>query len=308
MRLAHDANELHSATQPVCAAIGVFDGVHLGHREILRRIRAMAADLGGASLVVTFDKHPNAVVAPERVPPIISPLRQRLRLMESLRVDAALVLPFDAAFSRINGEEFIRRLASDLGPLRSLTVGEEFTFGHKRSGDVALLRRLGPELGFTVDPAAGVKLDGQRVSSTRIRDLIRDADFSAAARLLGRRWPLVGEVVTGDRLGRRIGFPTANLETRGLVLPAHGVYAGRVSVDGATFKVALNIGVRPTLNQPVPQLRVEAHLIDFTGELVGRELEVELLALIRPEKKFPDLDALRAQIAADIEVIRRASP
>lgn len=306
MRLAHAAKELRSA-QPICAAIGVFDGVHLGHREIIRRIREKAASVGGTSLVITFDKHPNAVVAPDRVPAIVSPLRQRLAILETLGVDAALVLPFDAALSRITGEDFIRHIASDLGSLRSLTVGEEFTFGHKRSGNVELLRRLGTELNFAVDPVDGIEFDGQRVSSTRIRELLQAADFDAAARLLGRRWTLVGDVVTGDQLGRKIGFPTANLETHGLVLPPFGVYAGRVSINGAVWKVALNIGVRPTVSQPVPQLRVEAHLIDFSGELVGEELEIEILARLRAEMKFPSFDALRAQIAADVEAVRRLS-
>ena len=276
MRLAHAARELRQDSQPVCAAIGVFDGLHLGHREILKRIRDKAAGSGGRSLVITFDRHPNAVVAPDRLPPIISPLGQRLRLMDGLGMDAALVLPFDVGLSKVGGEDFIRGLAADLGSLRSLTVGEEFTFGHKRSGNVELLKHLGRELGFTVDPVGGVELHGQRVSSTRIRELIQGADFAAAEQLLGRRWALVGNVVTGDQLGRQIGFPTANLETNGLVLPPHGVYAGRVLVNGTSWKVALNIGLRPTVSQPAPRLRVEAHLIDFAGELVGQELEIEL--------------------------------
>ena len=305
MRLAHAARELRQDSQPVCAAIGVFDGLHLGHREILKRIRDKAAGSGGQSLVITFDRHPNAVVAPDRLPPIISPLGQRLRLMEGLGMDAALVLPFDVALSKVGGEDFIRGLAANLGALRSLTVGEEFTFGHKRSGNVELLKRLGRELGFTVDPVGGVELDGQRVSSTRIRELIQGADFAAAEQLLGRRWALVGNVVTGDQLGRQIGFPTANLETNGLVLPPHGVYAGRALANGTSWRVALNIGVRPTVSQSVPRLRVEAHLIDFTGELVGQELEIELLGRLRAEMKFPSFDALRAQIAADVAAVRR---
>ncbi len=305
MRLAHAARELRQDSQPVCAAIGVFDGLHLGHREILKRIRDKAAGSGGRSLVITFDRHPNAVVAPDRLPPIISPLGQRLRLMDGLGMDAALVLPFDVGLSKVGGEDFIRGLAADLGSLRSLTVGEEFTFGHKRSGNVELLKHLGRELGFTVDPVGGVELHGQRVSSTRIRELIQGADFAAAEQLLGRRWALVGNVVTGDQLGRQIGFPTANLETNGLVLPPHGVYAGRVLVNGTSWKVALNIGLRPTVSQPAPRLRVEAHLIDFAGELVGQELEIELLGRLRAEMKFPSFDALRAQIAADVAAVRR---
>jgi riboflavin kinase / FMN adenylyltransferase len=303
MRLANTASELRSMV-PVCAAIGVLDGVHLGHREIIRRIRAQARELNGVSLVITFDRHPNAVVAPARTPPMISTLSQRLRLLEESGADATLVLHFDEALSRVSGEDFIRHLHRDLGQLRSLTVGEEFTFGHRRSGDVALLRKLGTELGFDIDAVGPVEVGDERVSSTLIRELIQAGELDAAAKLLGRRHAIAGPVFSGDQLGRKIGFPTANLDTTGLVLPPFGVYAGRTRVEGKDWKVAMNIGVRPTLNQPQPQLRVEAHLLNFNGDLVGVELEVELLARLRPEMKFTSLEELKAQIAKDVAAIR----
>jgi riboflavin kinase / FMN adenylyltransferase len=304
MRRLTAAAEL-AAGAPVCAAIGVFDGVHLGHQEILRRIRGLAAERHGVSLVITFDRHPNSVVARDRAPLMISPLSQRLRLLEASGIDAVLVLPFDVALSRVPAEDFVRNLALDLGHLRSLTVGEEFTFGHKRGGDVALLCRMGEELGFAVEAVGGVELDGERVSSTRIRELIQSGELSGAARFLGRTPSLAGKVIEGDHLGRKIGFPTANLEMAGLVTPPFGVYAGRTRFGGTLWKTALNIGLRPTLNQPAPRLRVEAHLIGFEGELVGEELEIDLLQLLRPEKKFSDLAALSAQIKADVAQVVR---
>lgn len=307
MRQTSHAPDLNTGL-PVCAAIGVFDGVHRGHQEILRRVRAHAAAEQGTSLVITFDRHPNTVVAPDRAPLMLSPLGQRLRLLEESGLDAALVLRFDAAMSRVTGEDFVRGLCRDLGTLRSLSVGEEFTFGHRRSGNVALLHRLGEELGFQVDPVAGIELDGVRVSSTRIRELIQTGDLAGAARLLGRNPLLAGRVVPGDQLGRKIGFPTANLYVAGLVTPPFGVYAGRTQFQGRSWKVALNLGVRPTVAQAVPQLRVEAHLIDFDGELVGQELEIELLERLRPEMKFPDFAALSAQIGEDVAKVRRLVP
>jgi riboflavin kinase/FMN adenylyltransferase len=307
MRRLTAAVELNAGA-PVCAAIGVFDGVHQGHREILQRIQVHAAARGGVSLVITFDRHPNAVVAPDRAPLMISPLSQRLRLLEAAGIDATLVLPFDEALSRVPGEDFVRGLSRDLATLSSLTVGDDFTFGHKRSGDVPLLRRLGEELGFNIETVGGVELDGERVSSTRIRELIQTGDLAVAARFLGRGYSLAGKVVEGDRLGRTIGFPTANICVAGLVTPPMGVYAGRTAVEGKIWKVALNIGVRPTLGHATSVVRVEAHLIDFEGELVGQQLEIEVVSRLRSEMKFPDLAALSAQIREDVAAVRKLIP
>jgi riboflavin kinase/FMN adenylyltransferase len=307
MRRLTAAVELNAGA-PVCAAIGVFDGVHQGHREILQRIQVHAAARGGVSLVITFDRHPNAVVAPDRAPLMISPLSQRLRLLEAAGIDATLVLLFDEALSRVPGEDFVRGLSRDLATLSSLTVGDDFTFGHKRSGDVPLLRRLGEELGFNIETVGGVELDGERVSSTRIRELIQTGDLAVAARFLGRGYSLAGKVVEGDRLGRTIGFPTANICVAGLVTPPMGVYAGRTAVEGKIWKVALNIGVRPTLGHATSVVRVEAHLIDFEGELVGQQLEIEVVSRLRSEMKFPDLAALSAQIREDVAAVRKLIP
>ena len=203
--------------------------------------------------------------------------------------------------SEQTGEAFIRGLVKDLGPLESICVGANFGFGHKRGGNVALLRRLGDELKFTVHGLADVSLDGKAVSSTRIREGIQGGRLDEVSQMLGRTYSLVGPVVRGDGLGRELGFPTANLEVRGLALPPRGVYAVHAEVAGKTWRAVLNIGFRPTLQNPKPQLQVEAHLLDFQGDLYGQELELKFVDQLRQEQQFASLAELRAQIARDIE-------
>ena len=211
-----------------------------------------------------------------------------------------MLIPFDKAFSEQTGEAFVRGLARDLGHVQSLCVGANFVFGYKRGGNVELLRKLGAELKFTVHGMAAVSLDGRAVSSTRIREAIRAGDLDRVSQMLGRAYSLAGLVVRGDGLGHQLGFPTANLDPTGLALPPHGVYAVHAETGGKTYSAVLNIGLRPTLQNPNPQLRVEAHLIDFAGELYGQELELAFVDKLRPEAKFPSLAELRAQIARDI--------
>jgi riboflavin kinase / FMN adenylyltransferase len=284
----------------VCLAIGFFDGVHLGHQQIIRQTTTDARQHEALALILTFDKHPNTVIAPDRAPALIYPLEQKLRVIESLEADVTLVVHFDKAFSERGGEEFVRTLAGEAGPIRSICVGANFTFGHKRSGNVELLRRLGAELKFTVHGQAAVALDGKAVSSTRIRQAISAGNLDAASQMLGRAYSLVGPVVRGDQLGRKLGFPTANLDVTGLVLPPSGVYVAQVKASGSLHRAVVNIGSRPTLQSPQPQLRVEAHLLEFNGDLYGKTLELIFVEKLRDEKKFPSLDELREQIARDI--------
>jgi riboflavin kinase/FMN adenylyltransferase len=300
MRIIHAANELKPAGRKVCLAIGFFDGVHLGHQQIIRQTITDARQHEAIALVITFDQHPNTVVAPNRVPPLIYSLPRKLRAIESLGADTLLLIHFDKAFSEQTGEGFIRGVARDLGHVQSLCVGANFVFGHKRSGNVDLLRRLGAELKFVVHGMAAVSLDGRAVSSTRIREAIRAGDLDGVSQMLGRAYSLAGTVVRGDGLGHQLGFPTANLDAAGLALPPHGVYAVHAETGGKTYRAVLNIGLRPTLQNPNPQLRVEAHLMDFGGELYGQELEVAFVDKLRGETKFPSLAELRQQIARDI--------
>jgi len=304
MKLIHAANELGNGSRKVCLAIGVFDGVHLGHQQIIRQTIADARSHDALALVVTFDKHPNAVVAPGKVPPQIFSHSQKVRAIESLGADALLEIPFDKAFSEKTGEVFVRELARDLGKIFSICVGADFVFGHKRSGNVALLKQLGAETGFLVHGHAAVELDGQLVSSTRIREAIRAGDLDAAGQMLGRPYAICGAVLTGDKLGRKLGFPTANLDVTNLILPPDGVYSAVTKVGGRLYRVALNIGLRPTISQPHPQLHVEAHLLDFSGDLYGQELEIQINSKLRDERKFASPDDLRTQIAKDVAAVR----
>lgn len=304
MRVIHQAAELLAAGRKVCVAIGVFDGVHLGHQQVIRQTLADARQHEGIPVVITFDRHPNAVVAPDRVPSMLYSLPQKLRAIESLGVANTLLIQFDRAFSEQTGEQFIRSLARDFGHLHSVCVGSEFTFGHKRSGNVALLKQLGAELKFTVHGLAAVSLDGEPVSSTRIRETVRTGDLDAASQMLGREYAIAGSVIRGDQVGRQLGFPTANLDVTGLVLPPNGVYAVHVRVAGQEHRGALNLGLRPTLANPTPRLQCEVHLLDFAADIYGAELELSFVAKLRDEQKFPSLDALKAQIARDVAAAR----
>ena len=307
MRIIHAAHELQPGGRKVCLAIGFFDGVHLGHQQIIRQTITDARQHHALAVVVTFDRHPNTVVAPQHVPPLIYSLSQKLRAIQSMGPDAVLLLHFDKAFSEQPGEAFIQHLARGLGSIQSICVGANFVFGHKRGGNVQLLRKLGAELRFTVHGLAAVSLDGKAVSSTRIREAIAAGDMDAASQMLGRAYSLAGAVVRGDGLGQQLGFPTANLDVSGQALPPKGVYAALAEVGGSSCRAVVNIGHRPTLQNPNPQLRVEAHLLDFQRDLYGQELEITLVEKLRDEKKFASLDALRSQIASDIDEARARS-
>jgi len=304
MNIIHAAKELNAGRRKVCLAIGFFDGVHLGHQQIIRQTIADARQHEGVALVVSFDCHPNSVVASARVPPLIYSLPQKLRTIESLGAHSLLLIHFDKAFSQQPGEDFIRRLAGDLGGIQSLCVGSNFVFGYKRGGNVELLKKLGNELQFAVHGMAAVSLDGEAVSSTRIREAIAAGDLDGASQMLGRAYSLAGTVVRGDRLGHKIGFPTANLDANGRALPPNGVYAVHAEVLGpaerASYRAVLNIGVRPTVNDGNPQRRVEVHLLGFEGELYEKEIELTFVVKLRDERKFASLDALREQVGRDI--------
>jgi riboflavin kinase/FMN adenylyltransferase len=290
----------------LCLALGMFDGVHLGHQHVLHAALTDAATLATQSVVLTFDPHPLSVVRPERAPRLLQTLPQRLRAFARLGLEAALVVPFTPEIAALDGEAFIRGLLRGTGPLRSLSVGEDFLFGHARSGNVALLRRLGAELDFTVHAAPPVSVGGEVVSSSRIRECLRAGQWEHVAELLGRPYALAGVVQRGDQLGRQLGFPTANLDVAGLALPPAGVYATRVRrlAAGTEHPAVLNLGVRPTLARADGELRFEVHLLDFAGDLYGEELEVTFVRHLRAEQRFSGLDALRAQITADASKAR----
>lgn len=305
MKILSDAERVGGFPGPVHLAMGVFDGVHLGHQMVIRQTLEDAKADQGASVVVTFDRHPAVVVDPANAPGMIQPLWRRLEAMAEVGVDAALVFEFDEAFSRQPAEAFVRRLKTGFGRLGGVCVGSGFTFGHRRSGNLESLVRMGEALGFGVQGIPALQLGGDVVSSSRVRELIGAGDFSGASRLLGRPYDLAGEVVEGDRVGRSLGFPTANLASKGIVLPPHGVYAAVATVQGSRKPAAVNVGVRPTVDgQPGP-VRVEAHLLDFDGDLYGERVALEFRRRLRGEERFPSRERLAAQIARDVEAVRR---
>lgn len=303
MRVIHSARDLGAEGKAVCLAMGFFDGVHLGHQRIIKETIQAARTVSGMAVVLSFDRHPNTIVAPDRVPLLIQSLPQKLKAISRYGPDATLLLHFDTAFSRQAADVFVRTLAHDLCRLHAIYVGSNFAFGHRRAGNLSLLFALGAECGFSAHGITPVMLDGAVVSSTNIRQSIAAGDFAQASAMLGRTYTLRAPVIRGDALGRQLGFPTANLDVTGLVLPPFGVYAARVIVGGSetVFRAVANIGVRPTLKQPVPQLRVEAHLLEFDGDLYGHEVELEFGEKLRDEKKFSSLAQLQQQIAEDVQ-------
>lgn len=302
MRRINDPSELSQCGRPICVALGMFDGVHLGHQHVIRQAVLDAQSLGGLTVALTFDPHPLAVIRPDRAPALLQTVAQRLRAVEDMGVDVALVLQFDEAFRKQTGEEFARLLVREFGWLRSFSVGEGFEFGRDRSGSLDLLRRLGSELGFRVHGLAPISVGGEVVSSTRIREVLRQGDLSHVAELLGRPYSLAGIVQRGDQLGRQLGVPTANMDVRGRALPPNGVYAGRTRIEEVDYAVALNLGIRPTVGGS--EFRAEAHVLDATGDWYGRELEIQVIELLREERRFANLTALKAQISEDLRAVR----
>lgn len=315
MRVLRHPTQLNSGSHPVCVALGFFDGVHRGHQQVLRHAQNRALAANALTCAVTFDRHPAAVVAPDRAPALIQTLDQRIESLARLNLDAAWIIEFTPEFSRLTATQFVHWLIRSLGSVLSLHVGHRFRFGHQRAGTIHLLRTLEPDLGFATESLDDILLENEPVSSTRVRHAIRQGDLAAAGSLLGRPYALRGPVVPGDRLGRTLSFPTANLDTQGLVLPLNGVYAAwaahvpqradptHVPATTATAQgtpALVNIGLRPTLGTHSPPQRVEAHLLAPTGDLYGKTLELTFIARLRPERKFPSLDDLRSQIQRDI--------
>mgnify|MGYP001177425429 CR=1 FL=1 len=305
MKIISTASELAAPSGRVCAAVGMFDGVHLGHQQVIRQAVTDAHQHEATSLCITFDRHPSTVIAPERAPGLIQSLSQRLHAIETLGVDATLLLKFDEPMSRITAQDFVSNLHRALGKIKSLCVGAKFAFGHNREGNVNLLKKLGQELDFTVHGLASVALNGETISSSSIRQAIETGDFDAANQMLGREHALAGRVIRGDGRGREFGFPTANLDITGLCTPPSGVYAAHVRMDGHTHRAAMNIGLRPTIKEPDPRLHVEAHILDFEGDLYDEDLEITFVAKLRDEEKFESLNELQNQIAADIHKARK---
>jgi riboflavin kinase/FMN adenylyltransferase len=303
MQVIHQASEFGGNGRKVCLAIGMFDGVHLGHQQVLRQTVQDARQHGASAVAVTFDRHPSSVIAPDRAPRLIYSLPQKLREIAALGLNATLLFEFTPEFSKAPADQFIRDLSHDFA-LQSICVGSAFRFGFKRAGNIETLRDLGQELGFGVRGLSALSLGGKTISSTRIREAIAAGRLNEAAEMLGRSYSLAGVVKHGDHRGRELGFPTANVEIDSLMVPPFGVYAVRAQCGGGIHSGVVNIGTRPTIDNST-ETRVEAHLLDFQGDLYGKELELVFLERIRGEIKFPSLGALKSRIAADVEWARK---
>ncbi len=306
-RVLRSISELADIAGPVVIAAGVFDGFHLGHRAVIDRTIAGARAAGGTPVVATFDPHPAAVLRPGSAPPLLTSTRHKIRLLADAGIAHVLVLGFDAAFAAQPPEIFIQALADACRPLREICVGEDWAFGKDRAGNLSLLTVLGKKLGFTATGHLPVIVDGKAVSSTAIRAAVESGALAEAARLLGREFSVLGTVIEGRRLGRTLGFPTANVRPESEQLPPNGVYAVRVLIDGKSHAGIANVGVRPTVSNEGVQRLVEVHLFDFSGDLYDCDIEVFFGRFVRPEQKFPDLDALRAQITSDVASVRATS-
>ena len=278
--------------------VGVFDGVHRGHRLLIAQLVEQARRAGRAAGVVTFRNHPAAVLRADFQPQYLTTLEQRLDLLRETGVDFIAPVTFDAELSRLDAREFAARLVSTLR-MRGLVVGADFAMGHGRGGDPAALTRLGEELGFTVR-AVDLLADGPlTVKSTSIRRALADGDVESVANMLGRNFSSQGVVAEGDKRGRELGFPTANLETTpGLAVPANGIYAAWAEVDGERHMAAVSIGVRPTFGEH-PRA-IEAYLLEYQGDLYGKTMRLEFVAHLRDELKFDTVEALVAQMRDDV--------
>lgn len=280
-------------------AIGMFDGLHLGHQHVIRLAIQQAKRAKGLSIAVTFDRHPAQIIVPERVPALIYPLRKRRLLLEETQLDLLWIIPFDLPFSQTSANDFLELLCERLWPLKMICVGPGFHFGRQRSGNIQLLRDRSADLGYNLPEIAPIRQQGEEVSSTAIRKLIVEGRLEAAGKRLGRKYAVCGQVVPGQKIGRGLGFPTANLDVSGIVLPPSGVYPALARVKNRTFQGMANIGCRPTVGEIGEPPLAEVHLFDFDQNLYGEHLEVRLLQRIRPEQKFPSRRLLRDQIKKD---------
>jgi riboflavin kinase/FMN adenylyltransferase len=290
--------------------IGAYDGVHLGHRALLRDLSQRAADAGLSTVVVTFDRHPAGVVRPASAPLQLTDLEQKLELLGACGVDRTLVIAFDRARADETAEDFVKEVLVDTLNARLVVVGEDFHFGHGRKGNVALLRELGAGHGFEVVGEALTDDGRDPVSSTRIRTLVAEGDVAGAARLLGRPHEVRGPVVRGDgRGGPELGFPTANLQIGDdIALPADGIYAGHfIRADGTAHPAAISVGRRPTFYEPgTSPVLVEAYLLHFDGDLYGEPARVSFVSRLRGDRRFESVDALIAQMHRDAADAERA--
>src|ERR687894_768338 len=298
MRLFHGTDNAEIA-RPTVLTLGVFDGLHLCHQLIVRTVVERARAAGAVPTVVPFDPHPRAVLPPESAPPLLQTFDQKIEALGVLGVEQAIVVRFTPEFARVSAEEFLRDVVHERLQAREVYLGRGFAFGRGREGNIELLRRVSRELGFHADEAPEVRLRGQRISSSRIRELLADGRVNLARRMLGRPYGVEGRVVRGMERGRALGFPTANLSPQNRVIPQSGVYITATLIEGAWRRSITNIGTRPTFKDASAQVSVETYVMNWTGDLYGDVVRVRFLHRLRAEQKFAGIEELKRQIELD---------
>jgi len=299
MRITHGFTPLGT---PHAVTIGNFDGLHLGHQAMLARLQDVAQARGLPSCVLSFEPHPREFFTPEQAPARLSSLREKAECLQRMGIDRLHVFRFDRAFSALTAEAFIEQVLGTTLQARYVLVGDDFRYGAKRAGDFALLKQAGESLGFDAEFLPTVEVAGERASSTAVRQALATGELEHAARLLGRPYSISGRVVHGDKLGRDIGFPTANIQLKHNRPPLLGIFAVEVyGLNGEPLPGAASLGKRPTVKNPDAVPVLEVHLFDFNAEIYGRRVRVDFLHKLRDEEKYPDLDSLIAQIRRDVD-------
>jgi riboflavin kinase/FMN adenylyltransferase len=298
MRLFHGTENAEIA-RPTALTLGVFDGLHLGHQLIMRTVVDRARATGAVPTVITFEPHPRAVLHPESAPPLLQTFDQKIEALGVLGIEQTIIIHFDQAFSQIPAEDFLRNVVVGRLQAKEVYLGRGFFFGHNREGNIELLRRVSVSLGFVADEVREVRLRGQRIGSTRIRELLLNGRVNLARRMLGRPYGVEGPVVRGDERGVKLGFPTANIQPHNRVIPRGGVYVTATLIDRQWRRSVTNIGTRPTFGEGL-EPSVETHVMNWSGVLYGDVVRVRFLHRLRDEKKFSSIEELKAQIARDV--------
>jgi riboflavin kinase / FMN adenylyltransferase len=308
MQILRSIPELSRLSGPLFLAIGVFDGVHRGHQAVISTSAQHAHLANGTPVVVTFNPHPMKVLRPMEAPHLLTATQHKIKLIRALGVQHLLVIKFDTTFAATTPEDFVQQLVRHSKPLREICVGHEWSFGKGRRGNLALLRKLGAQFDFDVVGIPAVTLgNGELVSSTAIRHAIEAGDLAKAAEMLGREYTILGTVVRGDHLGKKIGFPTANLSAHSEQFPPNGVYFAQATLNGVIYPGVVNLGHRPTVSSGKSDRVLEIHLLDFDHDIYGKDVEVRFVRYLRPEQKFENLDALARQIEFDVQQARQLS-
>lgn len=308
MEILRSIPELEQLRGPLFLAIGVFDGVHRGHQAVISTSAQHAQLENGTPVVVTFDPHPAKILRPNDAPHLLTATQHKIAFIRDLGVEHLLVITFDKQFAATPPESFVEQLVKHSKPLREICVGHEWSFGKGRAGNLDLLKKLGARFDFNVVGIPPVAVNGDVVSSTAIRQAVEAGDFAKAAVMLGRDYTVLGTVVRGDNLGKKIGYPTANLSAHSEQFPPNGVYFAEAKIDNMSHHGVVNLGVRPTVSSGKSERILEIYLLDFNREIYGKDVEVRFVEYLRPEKKFESVDALVKQIDLDVQQARKLCP